>query len=396
MGAQYRITLKRSLHSVTNLVIAAAFFLLLMSTSFSHYGQQDSTQADLYGAYATAGQAVDKTITGIEKIKPASASVKAELRQKKQEKDYLDQITLVTSGGLSANLDEVNRTVLAHAKYSLRATEKDPHVQLQLIKYQDQPTSHKLIERKKDVVFHTYLYQHHMREIPIAAIKAPAANYLSDALLYHVSPFLIIAVFIVWLAEFFTTDKREGNIDVTNTLPMGKMKVLIAKIGVAFTIALPLFCLTLLAVFVVIGLSNGWGSLQYPIAYSLDGQHAAIMQLGEFLLMFLGALVAIFCFFVMLSALFSLIASKMSSLLVAELLVLLTGSSFMLGFTKLSPSFRFLPTAYFDYSAVILNSHTWPSLDLAGGINVLLSSTLALLGCTTFVIYYRQRLLRRN
>lgn len=392
MGAQYRITLKRSLHSVTNLVIAAAFFLLLMSTSFSHYGQQDSTQADLYGAYATAGQAVDKTITGIEKIKPASASVKAELRQKKQEKDYLDQITLVTSGGLSANLDEVNRTILAHAKYSLRATEKDPHVQLQLIKYQGQPTSHKLIERKKDVAFHTYLYQHHMREIPIAAIKAPATNYLSDALLYHVSPFLIIAVFIVWLAEFFTTDKREGNIDVTNTLPMGKMKVLIAKIGVAFTIALPLFCLTLLAVFVVIGLSNGWGSLQYPIAYSLDGQHASIMQLGEFLLMFLGALVAIFCFFVMLSAIISLFFDDMGNILVANLLVLMTGSAPVIGSHFFGSGANFLPSSYFDYAGLILHSAAWSSLGYGRGILILLAYSVILFGVATLILHRRQAL----
>ncbi len=363
-----------------------------MGTSFSHFGQQDTTQADQYMAYATAGETVAKTINKLKKVKPATATVKAELRQKKQEKYYLDQITLVASGGPAADLDEVNKAVLDHAKYSLHATEKDPHVQLQLIKYAGQPTSRKLIERKKDVAFHTYLYQHHMREIPVASIKPPAANYVSDALLYHVSPLLIIAVFIVWLAEFFTTDKREGNLSVTNTLPMTKMKVLIAKIGVAFTIALPLFCLTALIVYVIIGLSAGWGSFQYPIVYSPDGQRASVMLLGHFLILFLGALIAVFCFFVALSALVGLFASDMDAVLVADVLVLLTGSAPVIGSKILSGAAKFLPSAYFDYSGLILHSAAWPSLGYGGAVAVLIVGTIMLLGLTSLIVHRRQLL----
>ncbi|MFD1393326.1 hypothetical protein ACFQ3L_07040 [Lacticaseibacillus jixianensis] len=392
MGAQYRLTLKRSLHSVTNIVIAAAFFLLLMGTSFSHYGQLDTTQATQYSAYATADEAVAKTINDLKKVKPASASVKAALKQKNQEKYYLDQITLATAGGLSADVNEVNKAVLAHAKYSLRATEKDPQVPLQLIKYQGKPTSHKLIERKKDVAVYRYLYQHHMREIPVAAVKPPAANYVANALLYHVSPLLIIAVFIVWLAEFFTTDQREGNLSVTNTLPMNKTKVLLAKMGVAFTLALPLFGLSALAVYLVVGLGAGWGSFQYPIAYSPDGQQAEIMLLGHFLVLLLSALIAVFSFFVALSALVSLVASDMGTVLVADALVLLTGSAPVLGSKALSGAAKFLPSAYFDYSGLILHTAAWPSLGYGGGIVVLLAGASILVGAAGLIVHRRQLL----
>lgn len=390
MFAQYRITLKRAWHSTTNIVIAVAFFLLLMGTYFSHYGQQDTTQADLFSAYGTATEAVTKTITNLKKIKNPTTQTKTQLKQKAEEKSYLDQISLAAAGGQNADVDVLNLAVLRYARYALRETRQHPQVALQLIKYQNEPLGRRLIDRKKDVALHTYLYQHHLREIPVAAAKAPATNYLINALVYQLSPLLVIFVFLVWLAEFFTMDRREANINVTNVLPLRKFKVMLAKVGVAGTLSIPLFGLTVLAVYGVIGLNNGWGSFQYPIAYSPDGQHATVILLGQLFLMLIGVFIALFCFFVALSALVSVFAKTMGTVLVIDAIVLLGGSRAISDSHALAGVTRFLPSAYFDYPGLLLHSASWPVFGYAGGIMVLLIGAVLLLGLLGLITHRRQ------
>jgi hypothetical protein len=392
MLAQYQIDLKRHFLSATNIVVYAALVILMLGTFFAQTGKPNTTQAGLYSDYAASGDALSNEIIALRKQKHRTASENERLAQKVKERSYFDQIIMTASAGPATDVDQLNAALLNYAKYTQRVTAADPHVRLQLIKYTGESLDRSLLGRTKEVTFYNYLLKHHIREIPVGAIHAPATNYLTYAFLYHVSPFLIIAVFLVAMAELFTLDKREENINFTNILPISKFKVLLTRVLVSLTLYIPLFLAAVLSVFVVTGLHNGWGAWDYPLVYSLDGKHALIMTLAQFMLRFIGLIFTILLFFIVLNTATSLFWPTVGTNFIIAGAVLLTGLPAVIAQSAVGLIAKFLPSAYFDYAALIVHQTSWSTFGYFGGITVLLSwTTLILIG--GFGVVHRRQVL---
>ncbi|WP_040535718.1 ABC transporter permease [Schleiferilactobacillus shenzhenensis] len=389
MRALFKVTFKRDVQSTTNIVIFAALVILLLGTFFSQTGQANTTRGDLYNVYVTTDDGITNEVIALRKVKHRTAAQTARLNQKLTEKTYADQIIAAASASPAA-ADQLNRALLHYAQYALRQTQKDPRTPLQLIAYTDQPLDRSLLGRVKDVAFYRYLLDHHIQEIPTAAVHAPAINYLAGAFLYHVSPFLIIAVLLVGLAEFFTMDKRLGTIDFANTLPISKSKVLLIQGLLTCLLMFVLFLLAAVAVFLLVGSQNGWGTWTYPLVYSLDGLHARIMPLAQLMGMLVLSIFSLLVFFTAIGGLISLFVRTTGTHFLWASALLLTGLPSVLGpATRLMP---WLPVGYFDYAAVILHRTNWPTLGFGGGVGLLLGWSLLVFGGTGVLLHRRQLL----
>lgn len=396
MFAQLKFDLKKNLRSSTNAVVYVAFVLLLLTTFFLALDQTDSTNREVDGAYQAALGSVSGTIKALEKEHSRTAKQAAQLNQKYTQRDYLQQImslnASVTSPVPMNTPAELDRALLKYATYNLKKTQQGQTAGLVLIDHPDRPTDPTVLGQQKEVTFYRYLAAHHLRELPLTKTNVPAAAYLPFQFLRHVSPLLILGVFALQLGQLFTTEKRTGTIRFMNNLPVNKRGLLTTRMGTFLILTLPLFALALLTTYLVVGLKFGWGSWQYPLVYSPDGQRVAIMTMAQFMGLLSVILLAAVLFLMMLSALVSLLSGNFGVNFVVCAGVLLLGTNQVAGSSVGRGLARWLPSGYFDFSGVITHQTAWPILSISGGIIVLLVWAAALYGLCAVVVSRRQQL----
>lgn len=396
MFAQLKFDLKKNLFSSTNAVVYVAFVLLLLTTFFLALDQTDSTARDVDGAYQAALQSVTGTIKTLEKDHAKTAKQTAQLNQKYTQRDYLQEImTLNASVSSPVPMNtptQLDGALLKYARYNLKKTRQGQTKGLVLIDHPDRPTDPTLLGQQKEVTFYRYLALHHLRELPLTQTDVPAAAYLPFQFLRHVSPLLILGVFALQLGQLFTTEKRTGTIRFMNNLPVNKLGLLTARMGTFLVLTLPLFGFALLTVYLIVGLKFGWGNWQYPLVYSPDGRHVAIMTMAKFMGLLILILLAAVLFMMMLSALVSLFSGNFGVNLAVCAAVLLFGTNQVAGSSVGRGVARWLPSGYFDFSGVITHQTAWPIFSIAGGIVVLLAWAAALYGLCAVIVSRRQRL----
>jgi ABC-type transport system involved in multi-copper enzyme maturation permease subunit len=292
----------------------------------------------------------------------------------------------------SGSVNDLNKALLALAQFGLRETKAGHGADLELIHYDGVPLETTLIGRKKDVRFYGYLTKHKIAEIPANKANAPAAAYLPFQFLYHVSPLVILAVFIVQLGQLFTSEKREGTISFMNNLPTGKLKLLTARMATFLALTLPNFALACGVTYVITGVKFGWGTWSYPLVYSADGHTASIMTLGHYFTLVCGMLLAAVLFLMMLSALVSLLSGNLGVNVVLGGITLLMATSQALGQGPLRAVAKFIPSGYFDFTKVILHQTSWPIMSIGAGIAVMLIWALALYGVCAVILARREQL----
>jgi hypothetical protein len=396
MVEQIKFDFKKNVWSSTNLVIFAAFLILLLGTFFTALGSGDTAVSDVSRAYGNASTSIATELKALNKDKHPSAATRRLIKAKTTQEKYISAITMADAGFHSpvpiGTLADVNKAILAYAQYNLRQTEAGHASDITLIKYPGKKNDLTLLGRQKDVLFYKYLLKHDVVEIPAGKNNAPAAAYLPYQFLYHLSPLIILAVFIVQLGQLFTNEKRDGTISFMNNLPTGKLKLLTARMVTFLLLTVPSFAAACGAAYVVVGVKYGFGSWQYPLVYSADGKTPALMTLGHFFSTLCILMLAAVVLLMMVSALTSLFSGNFGVNVVVCGLVLLIGTKQVLGTGALRGVARLLPSGYFDFSNVILHQTSWPILGIGGGLTVLLLWSVLLYGVCALILRWREQL----
>lgn len=395
MREQYLFDLKKNIWSSTNVVIFIAFLILMLGTFFIALGTKDASMNDMMRAYSEAGDNIQVTVKALNEKKHLTKDEQALLAQKQKQQEYISNISMDYSGLLSPipmnTVKETDQAILDYAKYNLREAKKG-NKNLVLISYKGKEVDNTLLGRKKDVAFYTYLVQHNTMEIPANKVDAPAATYLPYQFLYHLSPLIILAVFLVQLGQLFTSEKRDGTISFMNNLPTDKLRILVARMLTFLTITIPLFLGACLTTYIITGIKFGWGSWQYPLVYSADGKTPSIMTVGHYFAMLCALFLIIVLFLMVLSALVGLISGNFGVNIVVCAVPLVFATKQVLTAGIIAHFTKFLPSSYFDASKVILHETDWSILGIGGGVLVILLWTAVLFGLCVLILRRRERL----
>ncbi|WP_225049332.1 ABC transporter permease [Lacticaseibacillus kribbianus] len=396
MHEQIAFDLKKNWRATTNLVILIAFTLLLLITYFSARSTADQSDNDNYGAYVNADTKIQNELSKLQEIKNPDAATVKKLQKRMKQHEYLKAIVLAhtdlenvfTTNMTDARLN-TEKAVLAYERYTLREVKAGRTKGLIVIALPGKKTDKTLLGRQKDVAYYEYLVKHKLVEVPATKKDAPANNYIAYAFLYNVSPLLLLAVFAVQLGQLFTIEKRRGTINFLNIVPSGKLRLLSARMVSFLVLTIPLFLVAGGIAYAAAAKSFEVGSWDYPIVYSADGRTVSIMNIGQFLVMFVLLLLAVAVFIMMVSALVSLYSGNLAVNIVASLAVILLGAPQVMAHVPDALA-RFLPTAYFQANSVILHETDWTIPGIGFGVVVLLAWSLVLYAVCTAILRRRE------
>ncbi|MFD1392590.1 hypothetical protein ACFQ3L_03175 [Lacticaseibacillus jixianensis] len=386
MVSQFGLDFKRLARTSTTVVIYLAFGLLLLTSFFMKIHDDNYGPGLQLGHYTATMGSLDKAIDRLEKVKPKTKQVKAELKSKTTQKTLIDEINLadtqlVASPVLSAqDPDPVNRLLLKLARFQVKETAAGRGAWLELYRVEGEPTDSSLLGRKKAVLLYQTLLKRHRSQLFFNAARLPAASYLTAQLRSGQTTLLLLAVVVLLVAESFTLDQRKHTTALQQTLPHEPFGVLVARVGATFVLAVLVLAAALATVFVIVGLHDGWGNWAYPLIYSPNGRTAAVLTLGRFAAGWGGLIVLAVLLLTALGALVSLYTAKMGLHLASGVAVILLAVPVVLTAAVVRPVVRFLPSAYLQPAPMLLHEASWPQLPLGGGLAVLLGWTVGLLG----------------
>ncbi|WP_125608101.1 ABC transporter permease [Lapidilactobacillus bayanensis] len=389
MNAQIKFDLKKNLWSSFTVVIFLTFFLLLMTNFFSNLGTLPNYTAEIHDAYDDVSTDIQNELKVLRKDKHPDKHTQAMLARDQDQYLHISAIIMAYVGEQPA---EINQVLLDYAQYNLKETQAVRAKTIRLVNYPGKETDYSLLGRKKDVFFYQYLLKHRLTEIPVIQENAPATNYLSYALIYRLAPILVLFVFAIQLAQIFTVEQQEGNLDFLNTVPANPLKTLTSKIGTFLLITPILLLLAGVVCFVIVGWKYGFGMWQYPLVYSLDGKQVEVLMLGKALILYVSFLLLVLIFLAVLSALISLFSHNFGVVLTVIGGVILLSEPAVLTSGTLKAVTKFLPIAYFDLPKIVLHQTTWSIASLPVGAVVLLGWSAVLYGLAALVIRKKQML----
>lgn len=115
---------------------------------------------------------------------------------------------------------------------------------------------------------------------------------------------ILVVVMLNLVAECFCIEAEKGTYKLLFIQPVSKVKIFFSKFISRFIVSIVAMTLIISVIFVVLGLKNGFGNLEYPVAAFLN-EGISYMSLGQFLrssvpLLFI-ALLFYFCFAMFIS-----------------------------------------------------------------------------------------------
>ncbi|KRM55365.1 hypothetical protein [Lacticaseibacillus sharpeae] len=226
-----------------------------------------------------------------------------------------------------------------------------------------------------------YQLRHHIAEIPAGSTQLPGLHQLSQNLTTFLNGIWLAALLALWCATFLIADKRQRVNALVTIMPVRKTVVLGNKLLSFLLLAGSGLLASVGIAFVVPTLMNGAGNWQYPVAYSLDGQHVFLRHLGVLVLEQYSLLMLVLLFLAVCAVFIQLWTKNVLVSLLGMLLIALSGQV---------PTSSWLPTSYFNASAVLTSLNGGATFGHMAG--VLLAASL-LLGLISFaVVRVRQRL----
>ncbi len=210
-----------------------------------------------------------------------------------------------------------------------------------------------LIEQKKLVATGEYLIHHDIDKVDRFFQQVPSINYFYNIFNGGMPSNLIFMVISLVLANIYTLEKRNNNIEFLNTIPYNLYKLVIMKtlVATSFVIIGILICFTI--IFIVNGFINGFGNLNYPLAYSIDGDNVLIMSMSKFIFKIFILIIFFVLFFSSLSYLISLFSGSILLNAIILIGIVLIADSTLLDQEAFKSFAHLFPFSYLDISNVI-------------------------------------------
>lgn len=182
---------------------------------------------------------------------------------------------------------------------------------------------------------------------------------------------VLVMVMLNLVVECFSSEVEKGTYKLLYIQPVSKTKIFFSKFIVRFMVSTVVLGMVIVVTFMILGLKNGFGNLEYPTKMYIDGK-IAFVPLKEFLNISIPLLVLVlifmFCFFIFISCI-------INSTSTAGLLSILIPVSCLCMCTLIVPIKPFLP---FSYIAVndFLNSSQYGLMNgNLSGATILISGT---------------------
>lgn len=393
MREQFRFDFKKNLLTSFNVVILIMFFLVLLASFFTNI----SKPATYLNTSKSLVNQVSATIQkNLQAMKDADAKTGTDehaekIAEENERKAYLQNLVLEYVAK-TPDTQKINQLNLDYAQYNLAQIKAGKSADVKLIPYPGHDTTVSTVNLQKEIKFYQYLVAHKMAEVPTNMEHLPATNYLSYTLAYKIPAVLLLVLACLQMAQLFTIEKQNGTIKFLNNVPTSKFRLVTSKILSFFALTVPLFIVAVLGVLIITGLKYGFGSWRYPLMYSPDGKSAAIMTLGHFLGRYLLLLLMAVIFLATLSTLISLFTGNFGLVLILTCLPLLLTQSGLLAEAHLAPVVKFLPSAYFDFSGILLDTTKWPVGSLTMAFGVLVAWSVVCYAFSFFVLRRREKI----
>lgn len=379
-----KMELKKTWRSSSNIALFLILTLIFSAYFFTNYGVYAYTQGDYRSSITSVSNYLHRSV---DKLAADKKTAPAKLLIEKQRLQLIQNLILAYSGDKIPQ--EINEATLAYDTYTLQQAKAGNFDSGYVISYPSIKADQSLLGLKKQALFFKYLTTHEVTEIPANQLQQPALNYIVNDVVYRVTSLVILFMFVIQLAFFFTSEKRTQTIALLNIAPASKFGLLFSKLFSFLIVTIPIFCLSLVLVYLLDGSFYGFGDLGYPFVYTTDGKNAALMGLGTFMLLFLLLLVIDLIFLASLSAFISLFTKSTGIMIAAAALpIIICKTGLLSGVLKNSAAY--LPMAYFDIPNFILHTADWNVLPLFSGIGVVLLWSLALYGLSALILKQRQ------
>lgn len=245
------------------------------------------------------------------------------------------------------------------------------------------------LQQAKTVAEIDYTIAHNMNSIWVPDVKVPALNRVFTTLTKYTPLIWVMMILALAVGYYIIDDKRHATIDFINSSPTGKGVIMFNKQLVFFFGMVLVLTVSFGINFLVPTLTDGFGQLNYPVVYSLDGTKATIMTMATFFKWYGLYLIAVVVFLIGLSALIQLFTSNILVNLIALVSIVMLGQTSSVT-SKLG---AYLPTNYFNVLQVIIpDGGRGELLSLTGGFLLVLVSGLMLSGLSIGIAQVRRRI----
>lgn len=388
MLEQIRVDLKKNYKSSFFYVIFIALVLILLPTFFINLKSTNKVFHQKLMTVVSEASTVNQQ--RLLEYKEDEVKNAEGIKLETQRRTYFQNILMEISSN-DYDFAKINQANLDYAKFNLAEFEAGRGATILPIAYPQKDTAINQLSLQKNVSWYTYLVKHNLNEYLPGYFQAPAVNYLNNTLLYTTSSLLILFFFALQLAQVFTTEKRQGTIQLLNNLPQPKLKVLTSKLISAVILIVPAFLVALLSVF-ALNTKYGSGKWDYPVQFVTNTHVIKIITMRHFMLLYLATIMLALLFLASFSAFVSLFSGNFGLILlaaVAPLLITLSGILQKGGLADLS---AYLPFSYLDVSRALTNTTAWSVGSFGHGALVLIAWSLLFYLASYVVLRKRQHL----
>lgn len=283
----------------------------------------------------------------IESVKDGLASVKSDLKKypnnqnlKNMQNDYERDLDLLEKMSTSFSKNDVQ----SYLKYKIESDEN----LVSDIENNKVISGVGINDIKQAIKINTILLENNITPIN-TNLSMEGFNFIRLFLNNPIS--IILAILIIILSADSVSSEFDSNTyKLLFTQPISKVKILISKIIATLIMVYSIILGILTILFLVLGLKNGFGNINYPIAF-YNGQSATI-EIGNLIIYNLILLVVLIAFISILAITISSFTKNNSSSLATSIIIVV--SAYMFSKNGFGNSIAHLnPFVYLDISSVV-------------------------------------------
>lgn len=212
-----------------------------------------------------------------------------------------------------------------------------------------------IVDQEKKVAELEYIYINNLDKIEESSIQnLLLANYLKFIFSEYLPSLFLLALLVLLIATIVSSDKRKHTINLVNIYPKSRFEIFIDKYSIYLGFTTLSWSVPLLILSIFIGLKNGIGDFNYPIAYITQNSNVDLLSTSSFLIKVFSMILLWSVFLLSLNFLISLFTGNLFIYLVISIGILFV-SQFNMAIHEANKGLTaFTPTSYVDYSNVIL------------------------------------------
>ncbi|MGX7198855.1 hypothetical protein [Enterococcus nangangensis] len=378
MKQNFKFEVRTFLKSKTYLLFFSIFLLMFIWPSIqTSLRKPEKDKAGAAQVYLDLNGIAGKQLQSWELAKPATSPVNPSVEDLKHEQELVQPISSIYYFHPEEKV-AFTKATLAFDQFFLQELVNGRRV-----------VGYEQLQFKKAIAEKEYLLAENIESVYEKNSTIPAFNQAVITLEDYTPVLWVLMVLGLNVGYYLIDDKRKGAIDMVNLFPTSKGLVMFNKQIVFLLVTVVSLALSFGLSFLFSTVTSGVGSSQYPLTYTLDGQSAAVMTIGSFLLKYGLLILGILIFLIGVSCVVQLFTTNILVSLIILVCMVMLGATSNASTTVMT----FIPTSYFNFLDIILpQTGRVVDISVTRGIYVLGLWGVLLCAASIFIAHKRQRI----